>query len=124
MNHSMSSEAASSFLAIAVDLAGGDQAVARRLLEMIVETNRKTLVLLWESAAASGWDNVASAAHRLAGSGRMLECDDLVVLINELEAAARSHKEVLTSTLLPHVTSALAEFEASIRLALGSADQT
>lgn len=123
MNHSMSSETASSFLAIAVELAGGDQAVARRLLEMIVETNRTTLVMLWDGAASNSWDNVASAAHRLAGSGRMLECDDLVVLISELEAAARSHKQVLTTTLLPHVASALAEFEASIKMALSTTSQ-
>jgi HPt (histidine-containing phosphotransfer) domain-containing protein len=123
MNNSMSSDAAGSFLSMAVELAGGDQVVAQRLLEMIVETNRTTLMLLSESVTAGSWDSAASSAHRLSGSARMLELDDLVVLIDELEAAARAHKHVLTNTLLPHVVSAVTEFEASIKAALSSAGQ-
>jgi HPt (histidine-containing phosphotransfer) domain-containing protein len=122
-NPPMSSDAASALLAIAVELAGGDQVVACRLLEMIVDTNRTTLALLRDSVAANSWDSAASAAHRLSGSARMLECADLIVLIDELEAAARSHEQVLTSTLLPHVASAVAKLEASIEAALGSATQ-
>jgi HPt (histidine-containing phosphotransfer) domain-containing protein len=108
-------------LAVAVDLAGGDQVVARRLLEMIVETNRATLVLLRDSVDAEAWDDAASAAHRLAGSAILLARDGLVALINELEAAARQQQRVLANTLLPHVVSAVAEFEALIKVAVAIA---
>jgi HPt (histidine-containing phosphotransfer) domain-containing protein len=119
MNRSLCSDGASPFLAIAAELAGGDLRVARRLLEMIVETNRTTLVLLRDSVDAKAWDLAANAAHRLAGSARMLECDNLVTLINELEAAARARQDVLVSALLSQVVSAVTEFEISVKLALG-----
>jgi len=119
MNRSLCSDGASPFLAIAAELAGGDLRVARRLLEMIVETNRTTLVLLRDSVDAKAWDLAANAAHRLAGSARMLECDNLVTLINELEAAARAQQDVLVSALLSQVVGAVTEFEISVKLALG-----
>lgn len=123
MNRSLCSETARSFLAIAADLAGGDLAVARRLLKIIVETNRSTLALLQDSVAAEAWDIAASAAHRLTGSARMLECDDLVALVNELEAAAHARQRVLSVTLLPHVASAVAEFDLAVKVALGGSFQ-
>jgi HPt (histidine-containing phosphotransfer) domain-containing protein len=86
---------------------------------MIVETNRTTLVLLRDSVDAKAWDLAANAAHRLAGSARMLECDNLVTLINELEAAARARQDVLVSALLSQVVGAVTEFEISVKLALG-----
>lgn len=123
MNASLSSGAAIPTLAVALELAGGDPMVARRLLEMIVDTNRSMLVLLRDSVEAGSLDIVASAAHRLSGSARMLECAGLVVLINELEAAARSRQQGLVSMLLPRVAIAVAQFDASIKVALGSASQ-
>jgi HPt (histidine-containing phosphotransfer) domain-containing protein len=124
MNPVVNSGVPSPLLAVAVELAGGDQTVACRLLHMIVETNQATLALLRDSVHAESWDNAASAAHRLAGSARILECEDFAGLVSELETAARAHQGVLATTLLPHVIGAATEFEASIRTVLRVMDQS
>jgi HPt (histidine-containing phosphotransfer) domain-containing protein len=117
-NSSNGPDGVSSLLAVAEELVGGDQVVARQLLRMVTGTNRTTLALLQDCVDTASWDNAASAAHRLAGSARMLACDGLVVLIGELEAAARAHDGELAGALLPRVTSAVNELEMSIQLVL------
>lgn len=106
----------------ALELAGGDQVTARRLLEMIAQTNRTTLAALHDSFRAASWDSVGSAAHRIAGSARMLECHKGITLLTRLEAAARKRDIVLATALLPRVADALGEFDTSIGKALTSTD--
>jgi HPt (histidine-containing phosphotransfer) domain-containing protein len=106
----------------ALELAGGDQVTARRLLEMIAQTNRTSLAALHDSFRAASWDSVGSAAHRIAGSARMLECHEGITLLTRLEAAARKRDIVLAAALLPRVADALGEFDTSIGKALTSTD--
>ncbi|HEY4296510.1 MAG TPA: Hpt domain-containing protein [Paraburkholderia sp.] len=110
---------AHSFREKALELTGNDHPTAQRLLAMIAETNRTTLASLQASIAASAWDGVAGAAHRIAGSARLLACADLIALLTELEARARERERAAACKLLVLVVDALAKFEASIHAAVG-----
>ena len=100
------------------ELVGDDEHAIRRLLELIVETNRTTLTSLSEHLQAARWEGVGSAAHRIAGSARMLGCDALIALLTDLEAAARAQNSELATALLPVLTDALASIDRSIAHAL------
>jgi HPt (histidine-containing phosphotransfer) domain-containing protein len=119
MNLPIPSYEAHSLRAIALELAGDDHAVARRLLEMIADTNRTTLASLQDSVAAASWDEVAGAAHRIAGSARLLACGELIALLIDLEAAARERQQAVAGKLLPLVVDALARLGVSIDAAVG-----
>ena len=112
-----------SLRAKALELAGDDQAIAKRLLEMIADTNRTTLAALRDSLAAASWDDVASVAHRIAGSARLLACGELIALLTRLEAAAREREYAVASTLLPLVVDAVAQLNVSIANAVGDCVQ-
>lgn len=118
MSPPMPSYEAHSLRAKALELAGDDHAVARRLLEMIADTNRTTLVSLQESVAAASWDEVAGAAHRIAGSARLLGCGELVALLVDLEAAARERQHAAAGQFVPLVVDALAQLDVSIDAAV------
>jgi HPt (histidine-containing phosphotransfer) domain-containing protein len=118
MNFPMSSYEAQSLRAKALELAGDDHAVARRLLEMIAETNRTTLASLQGSVATASWNDVAGAAHRIAGSARLLACDELIALLTELEAAARERQHAVAGNLVPLVVATLAKLDVSIDAAV------
>lgn len=122
MNSPNRADAVFALLAAAEELVGGDRAVAHQLLRMVTATNRTTLGLLQDCVDAQSWENAASAAHRLAGSARMLARDNLVASLGELEAAARASDRGLVSALLPRVVSAVNELENSIRLVLDASD--
>lgn len=102
----------------AIELVGDDERAIKRLLELIAETNRTTLASLRENAEAALWELVSSAAHRIAGSARMLDCDALLTLLTQLEAAARGRNRELATALVPRVADALARLDASIETAL------
>ncbi|EIF35531.1 Hpt domain-containing protein [Burkholderia sp. Ch1-1] len=102
----------------ALELAGGDHVTARHLLEMIAQTDRTALAALRDSFKAASWDSVGSAAHRIAGSARMLECHEMLALLTRLEAAARARDVALAAALLPRVADALGELNISIGEAL------
>lgn len=102
----------------ALELAGGDRVIARRLLEMIAQTNRASLAVLNDGVKAASWDSVGSAAHRIAGSARMFECQEGIALLTRLEAAARKRDIALATALLPRVADSLGEFDLSIERAL------
>jgi HPt (histidine-containing phosphotransfer) domain-containing protein len=106
----------------ALELVSGDHVTAGRLLEMIAQTNRATLASLRESFEAASWASVGSAAHRIAGSARMLDCGDLTALLTQLEAAARERDIALAIALLPCVVDAIEELDVSIGKALGHRD--
>ncbi|CAE6695315.1 hypothetical protein R20943_00267 [Paraburkholderia aspalathi] len=106
-----------------LELACGDEGTAVRLLRMIIDTNRTTLVLLRDKLKASSWGEVSSAAHRIAGSARMLDCFGLIALLTRLEAAAREREAALATALLPLVVDALESLDVSMHEALESAAQ-
>jgi HPt (histidine-containing phosphotransfer) domain-containing protein len=103
----------------ALELACDDRRVAMRLLEMIAETNRTTLASLQESVAASSWDAVAGAAHRIAGSARLLDCGELITLLAAIEAAARERQQPVVGKLMPLLVDALASLKLLIDAAVG-----
>lgn len=118
MNYALSAGESHALREKALELAGDDHVTARLLLEMIVETNRTTLATLRDSFESACWDSVASAAHRIAGSARMLECDELIAWLTQLEAAMRERDITRAAALLPRVVNALGELDVSIETAL------
>lgn len=102
----------------AIELVGDDERAIQRLLELIAETNRTTLASLRENAEAAFWEPVSSAAHRIAGSARMLDCHALLTLLTQLEAAARERNSELATALMPRVADALTLLDTSIEAAL------
>lgn len=85
---------------------------------MILQTNRSTLDSLRRSFETASWDSVASSAHRIAGSARMLKCDDLIAQLTQLEAAARDRDIALATALLPPLIDAIKRLDVSIGKAL------
>jgi HPt (histidine-containing phosphotransfer) domain-containing protein len=102
-----------------LELACDDAVAARHLLQMISDTNRATLTLLCDSVEAESWDVAGSAAHRITGSARMLDCRTLIALLIRLEAVARDRDTLLAKALLPLVVNALESLDLSVQKALG-----
>lgn len=124
MNQSACSADAQLLLAKAVELAGGDRVVARHLLEMIVDTNQSTLAWLQQSIDAASWEGVASAAHRIVGSARLLDDTELIALFTRLEEGARRQERVAVNALLPLVVGAVAKLDGWIKVAVSVAHQS
>ncbi|WP_345815562.1 Hpt domain-containing protein [Paraburkholderia sp. PREW-6R] len=107
-----------SLYATALDLVGGDRAAASRVLELVANTNRAGLVSLRESIDKCEWEQVASAAHRIAGSARVLGCTGLLVLLTRLEAAARARERGRIAGIFPLVSHSIDALNTSIEAAL------
>ncbi len=103
----------------ALELANDDEALARRLLHMIVETNRSTLDSLRACVAADDWAGVGSAAHHIAGSARMLGRYGLLAALIHLEGTARQRDIPLLTIVLPRVVDAIEHLDRSIEETLG-----
>ncbi|SIO71429.1 Hpt domain-containing protein [Burkholderia sp. GAS332] len=101
-----------------LELACGDDVTAVRLLHLIIDTNRTTLTQLCDKLKAGSWEEVSSAAHRIAGSARMLDCFGLIALLTRLEAAAREREAALATALLSLVVDALESLDVSMQEAL------
>lgn len=104
-----------------LELTGGDRLSARRLLALIVETNRAAVNQLRDGFAAQAWDSVGSAAHRVAGSACLFECTELIALLMELQVAVREREIATISALMQRAIDALECFDMSIMAALDSA---
>lgn len=104
-----------------LELTGGDRFSARRLLALIVETNRAAVIQLRASFAAQAWDSVGSAAHRVAGSACMLKCTELIAFLTQLQVAARERDIATISALMQRAIDALERLDMSITAALDSA---
>jgi len=102
----------------AEQLVGEDERAIKRMLELIAETNRTGLASLQESLEAGCWAEVASAAHRMAGSARMLAHDALIAALSELEMAGREQNRELATTLMPVVADALIHLDKAIEEAV------
>ncbi|ASL46604.1 Virulence sensor protein BvgS [Burkholderia sp. AD24] len=103
-----------------LELCGGDHFSARRLLALIVETNRAAVIQLRDSFAAQAWNSVGSAAHRVAGSACMLEHAELIASLTQLQVAASGREIATISTLMQCSIDALERLDASIMGALDS----
>ncbi|MBP0594867.1 Hpt domain-containing protein [Paraburkholderia sp. LEh10] len=88
-------------------LAIGDRAVARDVTRALIETNRATLQYMWAARHAGLWGDLGRAAHRLAGSLRMLRCNREIALTLRLERAALERDARRVDGLLPIVTQAV-----------------
>lgn len=104
----------------ALNLVGDDEHAAAHLLVLIADTNQTTLASLHEHFEVARWEGVGSAAHRIVGSARMLDCGALIALLTALEAAARAHYSELATALMPVVAEAVATLDKSIAKALRS----
>ena len=88
-------------------LALGDRTVARDVTSALIETNRATLLYMSAARHSESWNELAHAAHRLAGSLRMLQCRWETALALRLERAALEHDALTAVALLPGVTEAI-----------------
>ena len=88
-------------------LALGDRTVARDVTSALIETNRATLLYMSAARRSESWNELGHAAHRLAGSLRMLQCRWETALALRLERAALEHDALTAVALLPGVTEAI-----------------
>ena len=88
-------------------LALGDRTVARDVTSALIETNHATLLYMSAARQSEAWNELGHAAHRLAGSLRMLQCRWETALALRLERAALEHDALTAVALLPGVTEAI-----------------
>lgn len=103
------------------ELSCGDTAVAQHFIRLLVDTNRTTLAALRDAFGASSWDGVASAAHRIAGSMRLLDCAGMIALLIRLEEAARTRNAALARAILAMVAESLDYLDTSLEKLLDAA---
>jgi HPt (histidine-containing phosphotransfer) domain-containing protein len=103
------------------ELSFGDSAIAQRYIRLLIDTNETTFLILRDAVDGASWHRIESAAHRIAGSMRLLDCNGMVDLLMRLEAAARAHDVALVRTLfsvaarsIDYLDTALAEIAESI----------
>lgn len=89
-------------------LALGDHAVAQDVTSALIDTNRTTLLYMLAAHERQAWDDLGRAAHRLAGSLRMLQCKRETALALRLERAAFEHDVLGTAPLMPFVIESIA----------------
>jgi HPt (histidine-containing phosphotransfer) domain-containing protein len=88
-------------------LALGDRTVARDVTSALIKTNHATLLYMSAARHREAWSELGHAAHRLAGSLRMLQCRRETALALRLERAALEHDALTAVALLPGVTEAI-----------------
>jgi HPt (histidine-containing phosphotransfer) domain-containing protein len=98
-----------------------DATVAQHFIRLLIDTNQSTLDALRDAFGAASWESVASAAHRIAGSMRMLDCADMVALLVRLEAAAHERDAVLARAILLIVANSLESLDTSLEKLLDPA---
>jgi HPt (histidine-containing phosphotransfer) domain-containing protein len=96
------------------ELSCGDAAIAQHFIRLLIDTNQMTLAALHDAVGASSWEGVASAAHRIAGSMRMLDCVDMVAFLMRLEATAHERDAVLARAILAVVANSLEHLNTSL----------
>ncbi|GJH06260.1 Hpt domain-containing protein [Paraburkholderia terrae] len=88
-------------------LALGDRTVARDVTSALIETNHATLLYMSAARDQEAWNELGHAAHRLAGSLRMLQCEREIALALRLERAALEQDALTAAALLPGLTEAI-----------------
>lgn len=104
-----------------LELACDDHAIGQQFIRLLIDTNRITLSVLHDAFNIASWDAVVSAAHRIAGSARMLDCADLINLLVQLEAAARQREADLARMLLQAVANIIDALDAALQELLDGA---
>jgi len=89
-------------------LALGDRTVARDVTSALIDTNRATLLYMLAAYEAKAWEALGHAAHRLAGSLRMLQCSREIALALRLERAALEQDVLSVEPLMPFVIESIA----------------
>jgi HPt (histidine-containing phosphotransfer) domain-containing protein len=97
------------------ELACGDGTVALHLIRLLIDTNDLTLATLRDAFRTLSWEEVAGAAHRIAGSACMLDCSGMVALLARLETAAREREFALAGAILQVVADTIGSLDASLR---------
>jgi HPt (histidine-containing phosphotransfer) domain-containing protein len=88
-------------------LALGDRTVARDVTSALIETNHATLLYMSAARNSEAWNELGHAAHHLAGSLRMLQCEREIALALRLERAALGQDALTAAALLPGLTEAI-----------------
>jgi HPt (histidine-containing phosphotransfer) domain-containing protein len=97
------------------ELACGDEAIAQHFIRLLIDTNSSTLATLRDAFSTLSWDEIGSAAHRLAGSARMLDCGGMIAVLSRLEAVARERELALARALLQVVADTIDSLDVSLR---------
>lgn len=98
-----------------------DDTVARRVIRLLIDTNRSTLAELRDAVSTTSWDAVGRNAHRLAGSARMLDCLGLLAFLSRLEDAARARQQALAQSVLQVVANTVDNLDALLQRLLHAA---
>lgn len=102
------------------ELVCGDEAVARHFIRLLVDTNIVTLGALRDAFSASLWDAVGSAAHRLNGALRLLDCSSTIALTSRLETAVGRREVCLARAILPVLVDAIENLDAWLQTMLST----
>lgn len=100
------------------ELVCGDETVAQHFIRLLVDTNIVTLSALRDAFSASLWDAVRSAAHRLNGALRLLDCSSTIALASRLETAAGRQEVGLARAILPVLVDAIENLDAWLQTML------
>lgn len=102
------------------ELACRDEAIAQHFIRLLIDTNISTLAMLRDAFSTLSWDGIGSAAHRLAGSARMLDCAAMIAVLSRLEAVAHERELALARALLQVVADTVDSLDASLHELLDS----
>ena len=97
------------------ELTCGDLAVTQHFVRLLIDTNAATLSTLHDAFSTLSWDAMASAAHRMAGSARMLDCTGLIAFLVRLERAAREREQELARAIVQVVGDTVDRLEFALR---------
>ncbi|HEY3598012.1 MAG TPA: Hpt domain-containing protein, partial [Paraburkholderia sp.] len=102
-------------------LACGDEAIAAEFMRILIDTNRATLAAMDGSARRAAWGEFGNVAHRLSGSLRLFNCDDVIALTSRMEQAARKRDSAKVHAILPVFTAVVESLNAVLMDALDPA---
>lgn len=86
----VTAEEARAFPDVLCALADGDRDFIGELVQSLVQTNREDLQAMIAARADGRWDDIASLAHRIKGSARLLKCESMVAVCAYLESLCRA----------------------------------
>lgn len=106
------------------ELACGDVDMEHHFMRLLIDTNRTTLAALCDAVRHSSWDQMCSAAHKLAGSMRMLDCTNSLAVLVQFETMARQHQRDHVLTVLPVIIDSVGNLESALHSLLAGTEHT
>ncbi|MDT8839812.1 Hpt domain-containing protein [Paraburkholderia fungorum] len=106
------------------ELACGDVDMAHHFMRLLIDTNRTTLTALCDAVHRSSWDQMCSAAHKLAGSMRMLDCTNSLAVLAQFETMARRHQRDHVLAVLPAIIDLVGNLESALYSLLAGTEHT